>query len=48
VNALERTVEGITDKPVLTLVSYLDTEPRGVFGLKVLADALLQEEKVES
>lgn len=48
VDALERTVDGIADKPVLTLVSYLDTEPRGVFGLKVLADALLQEEKVES
>ena len=29
------------DKPQITKVPYLDTEPRGVFGLKVLANELL-------
>lgn len=30
--------------PELTQIEYLDTEPRGVFGLKVLADALMKEQ----
>ncbi len=30
-------------KPVITRVPFLDTEPRGVFGLKVLAHELLKE-----
>jgi arsenite-transporting ATPase len=35
----------LPDKPpTITEVRYLDTEPRGVFGLKVLADELLKEE----
>ena len=49
ISVLEQTVKKSSDAPiVLTRVPYLDTEPRGVFGLKVLADALLQEEKVET
>ena len=32
--------------PRITKVSYLDTEPRGVFGLKVLADALLRDSEL--
>jgi len=49
ITILERTIDEYPDNPiVLTRVPYLDTEPRGVFGLKVLADALLQEEKVET
>jgi arsenite/tail-anchored protein-transporting ATPase len=33
------------DKPaVITRVPYLDTEPRGVFGLKILADELVKED----
>lgn len=47
ISALKQTVEGASHKPALTLVPYLDTEPRGVFGLKVLADSLLKEETVE-
>jgi arsenite/tail-anchored protein-transporting ATPase len=31
--------------PIITKVRYLDTEPRGVFGLKVLAAELLREEQ---
>merc|ERR1712137_1178872 len=29
--------------PTITEVQYLDTEPRGVFGLKILAEALMKE-----
>ena len=32
---------GSADTPQITKVPYLDTEPRGVFGLKVLAEQLL-------
>lgn len=49
ITALEQTVADSAISPItLTRVPFLDTEPRGVFGLKVLADALLQEEKVET
>lgn len=41
---LKAATSQMTTPPVLTEVQYLDTEPRGVFGLKVLADALLQED----
>ena len=30
--------------PELTQIQYLDTEPRGVFGLKILAEALMRED----
>ena len=33
------------EQPIITKVPYLDTEPRGVFGLKVLADTLLRDDK---
>lgn len=29
--------------PIVTKVQYLDTEPRGVFGLRVLAEEMLTE-----
>ena len=48
ISALEQIVESVPNKPILTRVPYLDTEPRGVFGLKVLADALLKKEEVET
>ena len=32
-----------SSSPVITKVPYLDTEPRGVFGLKILADELMKE-----
>ena len=46
--ALEQIAANASSKPTLTRVPYLDTEPRGVFGLKVLADALLKREEVET
>ena len=41
---LEQSVQALQNPPRVTKVQYLDTEPRGVFGLKVLGDALLKEE----
>mmetsp|Transcript_16077 Transcript_16077/g.36737 ORF Transcript_16077/g.36737 Transcript_16077/m.36737 type:complete len:796 (-) Transcript_16077:744-3131(-) len=41
---LEQSIQEMPNPPKITQVQYLDTEPRGVFGLKVLADALLKEE----
>ena len=46
---LDRYASSSPKKPRITTVPYLDTEPRGVFGLKVLADELLKEtEAVEA
>jgi arsenite/tail-anchored protein-transporting ATPase len=42
---LERAVQAMEQPVTITRVQYLDTEPRGVFGLKILADALLKEEE---
>ena len=41
---LEQSIQAMPNPPKMTKVQYLDTEPRGVFGLKVLGDALLKEE----
>ncbi len=41
---LEQSVGVLANPPKITKVQYLDTEPRGVFGLKVLGDALLNAE----
>jgi arsenite/tail-anchored protein-transporting ATPase len=41
---LEKTTSTYTKPPVITKVNYLDTEPRGVFGLKTIAGELLREE----
>ena len=46
--ALEKIAANAPSKPAVTRVPYLDTEPRGVFGLKVLSDALLKREEVET
>jgi anion-transporting ArsA/GET3 family ATPase len=42
---LQQAVGSMANPPCITKVSYLDTEPRGVFGLKILADELLREEE---
>jgi arsenite-transporting ATPase len=42
---LQQFLGTMTTTPRLTKVPYLDTEPRGVFGLKMLADELLREEE---
>lgn len=42
---LKRAVQSMNRPVTITTVPYLDTEPRGVFGLKVLANALLKEEE---
>eukprot|EP00984_Skeletonema_dohrnii_P016454 scaffold7327_cov134-Skeletonema_dohrnii-CCMP3373.AAC.4 len=39
-------VEGMNDPPRVTEVSYLDMEPRGVFGLKALSEEYLSDSKV--
>jgi len=44
VSELEQLVQTLSVQPRVTKVSYLDTEPRGVFGLKVLADALVRDD----
>lgn len=43
VQDLKTMISNMKNPPQLTQVQYLDTEPRGVFGLKILADALLNE-----
>lgn len=45
-SSLEQALNLVEDPPKITKVRYLDTEPRGVFGLKVLGDELLKEEEV--
>lgn len=40
---LEQTVSVSSKPPRITKSKYLDTEPRGVFGLKVLADELTRD-----
>lgn len=41
---LEQALTKMDGAPRITKVRYLDTEPRGVFGLKILGDELLKEE----
>jgi len=41
---LERAVSSSSPPIRITKARYLDTEPRGVFGLKILADELVQDE----
>ena len=48
IRALERLSHSAPYHPVLTCVPYLDTEPRGVFGLKILAAALLKHEEMKA
>lgn len=43
---LEQALSSLERPPRITKVRYLDTEPRGVFGLKVLGDELLKEDGV--
>lgn len=42
--SLEQGLQSLPNTPQLTKVQYLDTEPRGIYGLKVLGDVLLREE----
>jgi arsenite-transporting ATPase len=48
INSLEIFVGTLSKPPTITKVQYLDTEPRGVYGLKVLGNALLKEEEISS
>ena len=43
IQILESAIDRMAKQPEVTKVQYLDTEPRGVFGLKVLADELLKD-----
>lgn len=43
INELETATASMVQPPTVTKVPYFDTEPRGVFGLKMLADKLIDE-----
>ena len=45
IDEIRRVVDGMNDPPRVTEVSYLDMEPRGVFGLKALSEEYLSEDK---
>jgi arsenite-transporting ATPase len=40
---LERYTSALERPPITTKVEFLDTEPRGVFGLKILADEMMKD-----
>lgn len=44
IESLEEATRKMSNPPGITKVQYLDTEPRGVFGLKVLGDELMKGE----
>lgn len=46
IEVIRRVVDGMNDPPRVTEVSYLDMEPRGVFGLKALSEEYLSDSKV--
>ena len=48
IDNLSQAMSTMENPPTITKVQYLDTEPRGIFGLKVLGDALLKEEEEAS
>jgi arsenite-transporting ATPase len=46
INELLKEINSMKVPPEVTQVPYLDTEPRGVFGLKVLSSELLKENEL--
>ena len=46
VNDLKNAMKASKSNAAITLVPFVDTEPRGVFGLKVIANELLREDAV--
>ena len=44
INDLKSTTVSMENPPIITTVPYLDTEPRGVFGLNILAEELLRQD----
>jgi arsenite-transporting ATPase len=46
INELIKEINSMKVPPEVTQVPYLDTEPRGVFGLKVLSSELLKENEL--
>ena len=44
INDLQSATASMERPPIITTVPYLDTEPRGVFGLNILAEELLRED----
>ncbi len=44
ISDLQTTISQLKDPPTITKVPYLDTEPRGVFGLKALSMELLSND----
>jgi anion-transporting ArsA/GET3 family ATPase len=47
VTDLEQFASSLSSPPRITQTRYLDTEPRGVFELKALADELLKNDPIE-
>ncbi|KAL3785028.1 hypothetical protein HJC23_007949 [Cyclotella cryptica] len=45
IDEVRRSIESLRNAPRITEVSYLDTEPRGVYGLKALSEEYLAERK---
>jgi len=45
INELQLVAAALARPAILTQVQYLDTEPRGVYGLKVLAEELMKEKQ---
>ena len=48
IKELQNLISSSPKPPRLTICQYMDTEPRGPFGLKILADALVKEDENES
>jgi hypothetical protein len=44
IERLQRSVSSLSNPPLITKVAYLDSEPRGVYGLKALAHEMVVEE----
>jgi hypothetical protein len=44
IQRLQQSVNAMSNPPLITKVTYLDSESRGVFGLKALAHKMLVEE----
>lgn len=44
INELTSTAASMENPPTITSVPYLDTEPRGVFGLNILAEELMRDD----
>ena len=47
IEEIHRAVDRLDDPPRVTKVTMMDTEPRGVYGLKALSEQLLTSKEAE-